>query len=52
MALRWDSGVTGTVEILGVSDEESYTVTVHRRGGTDAIVIEGGARAGSLTRTG
>jgi predicted dehydrogenase len=42
MALRWDGGVTGTVEILGVSDEESYTVTVHRRGGTDTIVIEGG----------
>lgn len=42
MALRWDNGVTGTVEILGVSDEESYTVTVHRRGGTDTIVIEGG----------
>lgn len=42
MALRWDSGITGTVEILGVSDEESYAVTVHRRGGTDTVVIEGG----------
>ncbi|KAB8192309.1 hypothetical protein FH608_026905 [Nonomuraea phyllanthi] len=42
MALRWGSGVTGTVEIIGVSDDESYSVTVHRRGGSDTIVIEGG----------
>ncbi|GAB2930740.1 Gfo/Idh/MocA family protein [Nonomuraea fastidiosa] len=42
MALRWGNGVTGTVEIIGVSDEESYSVTVHRRGGSDSIVIEGG----------
>ncbi|WP_219468489.1 Gfo/Idh/MocA family protein [Nonomuraea rhizosphaerae] len=42
MALRWDDGITGTVEILGVSESESYTVTVHRRGSTDSIVIEGG----------
>ncbi|WP_433431048.1 Gfo/Idh/MocA family protein [Nonomuraea sp. CA-141351] len=42
MALRWGSGVTGTVEILGVSEGESYTVTVHRPDGSDAIVIESG----------
>lgn len=42
MALRWGSGITGTVEIIGVSDDESYSVTVHRRGGSDTIVIEGG----------
>ncbi|MEV1171061.1 Gfo/Idh/MocA family oxidoreductase [Nonomuraea sp. NPDC049784] len=42
MALRWGSGVTGTVEILGVSEGESYAVTVHRADGSDAIVIESG----------
>ncbi|MDA0633894.1 Gfo/Idh/MocA family oxidoreductase [Nonomuraea sp. MCN248] len=42
LALRWGSGVTGVVEILGVSDEESYAVTVHRRGGDEQVVIEPG----------
>lgn len=42
MALRWGSGVTGVVEVLGVSDEESYAVTVHRRGGDEHVVIEAG----------
>ncbi|MER6947891.1 Gfo/Idh/MocA family oxidoreductase [Nonomuraea sp. NPDC000554] len=42
MALRWESGITGTVEILGVSDGESYTVTLHRRDGAESIVIESG----------
>ncbi|MGW5683649.1 Gfo/Idh/MocA family protein [Nonomuraea sp. NPDC003754] len=42
MALRWDSGVTGTVEIIGVSESEAYTVTVHTREGSREIVIEGG----------
>ncbi|MEU8395001.1 Gfo/Idh/MocA family oxidoreductase [Nonomuraea sp. NPDC048892] len=42
MALRWDDGVTGTVEILGVSESESYAVTVHRRHSTETVVIEGG----------
>ncbi|MFD1934030.1 Gfo/Idh/MocA family protein [Nonomuraea mangrovi] len=42
MALRWDSGVTGTVEIIGVSESEAYTVTVHTREGSSEIVIEGG----------
>ncbi|MEW1842907.1 Gfo/Idh/MocA family oxidoreductase [Nonomuraea angiospora] len=42
MALRWGSGVTGTVEILGVSEGEAYTVTVHRRDGSESIVIESG----------
>lgn len=39
MALRWGSGVTGTVEILGVSEEESYTVTVHTKDASEQIVI-------------
>ncbi|MEU6411984.1 Gfo/Idh/MocA family oxidoreductase [Microbispora sp. NPDC046933] len=42
MALRWADGVTGTVEVLGVTEEESYTVTVHRRGSSETVVIEGG----------
>ncbi|RVX40027.1 putative dehydrogenase [Nonomuraea polychroma] len=42
MALRWDDGITGTVEILGVSASESYSVTVHTRDATETIVIEGG----------
>ncbi|MGI5291854.1 Gfo/Idh/MocA family protein [Nonomuraea polychroma] len=42
MALRWDDGITGTVEILGVSESESYSVTVHKRDATETIVIEGG----------
>ncbi|MGP4101550.1 Gfo/Idh/MocA family protein [Nonomuraea sp. KM90] len=42
MALRWDDGITGTVEILGVSESESYAVTLHKRDSTETIVIEGG----------
>jgi predicted dehydrogenase len=42
LALRWGSGVTGTVEILGVSEGESYSVTLHRRDGSETIVIESG----------
>lgn len=41
MALQWDSGITGTVEILGVSEEESYTVTIHTRDSTEHVVISG-----------
>ncbi|WP_336205674.1 Gfo/Idh/MocA family protein [Nonomuraea sp. LPB2021202275-12-8] len=42
MALQWESGVVGTVEIIGVSEGEAYTVTVHRRDGDERIVIESG----------
>ncbi|MEU8245178.1 Gfo/Idh/MocA family oxidoreductase [Nonomuraea sp. NPDC048916] len=42
MALRWSNGITGVVEILGVSDDESYTVTLHGRDGSETIVIESG----------
>jgi predicted dehydrogenase len=42
LALQWGSGITGVVEIVGVSESESYGVTVHRRGGSEHIVIEGG----------
>jgi hypothetical protein len=42
LALQWGSGITGVVEIVGVSEGESYGVTVHRRGGSEHVVIEGG----------
>ncbi|SEG97199.1 Predicted dehydrogenase [Nonomuraea solani] len=42
MALRWDDGITGTVEILGVSESESYEVTLHKRDSTETILIESG----------
>lgn len=42
MALQWGSGITGTVEIVGVSADEAYTVTVHKRDTTDTIVVESG----------
>ncbi|WP_277305443.1 Gfo/Idh/MocA family oxidoreductase [Spongiactinospora sp. TRM90649] len=43
LALRWDSGITGTVEVLGVSEVESYTVAAHTARSTETIAIEGGA---------
>ncbi|GII92431.1 Gfo/Idh/MocA family protein [Sinosporangium siamense] len=43
MALIWESGVTGVVEILGATDVESYTVSVHTAEDTEQIVIESGA---------
>ncbi|GAA4230399.1 putative dehydrogenase [Streptosporangium album] len=43
MALAWDSGVVGAVEVVGVTDEESYTVSVHTRAGTREAVVEPGS---------
>lgn len=37
----WGSGIPGTVEVLGVSESESYTVTIHTRQASEEIVIEG-----------
>ncbi|TDD04423.1 Gfo/Idh/MocA family oxidoreductase [Nonomuraea deserti] len=42
MALRWGGGVLGTVEVLGVSETESYAVTLHGRDSAETVVIEGG----------
>ncbi|MEU6798082.1 Gfo/Idh/MocA family oxidoreductase [Nonomuraea wenchangensis] len=42
LALQWANGTVGTVEILGVSEEEAYTVTLHGRRGSESVVIEGG----------
>ncbi|SCL21900.1 hypothetical protein GA0074692_1282 [Micromonospora pallida] len=43
LALRWDNGVLGTVEVLGVSEGESYEVTVHTVAGERRVVLRGGA---------
>lgn len=42
MALQWADGAVGTVQIVGVSEREEYTVTIHTRGAGESIVIEGG----------
>jgi predicted dehydrogenase len=42
MALAWDGGVVGAVEVVGVTDVESYTVSVHTRTGTREAVVEPG----------
>lgn len=42
LALRWDDGVTGSVEVIGATETESYTVTVHTRTGEATTVIEPG----------
>ncbi|MFI6922968.1 Gfo/Idh/MocA family protein [Nonomuraea spiralis] len=42
LALRWGSGIVGTVEILGISEGNSYTVTLHGRHGSESVVIESG----------
>lgn len=39
LAMQWESGVTGTVEVLGVSAAESYVVTVHTADGSEDLVI-------------
>ncbi|SCG34190.1 Gfo/Idh/MocA family protein [Micromonospora coxensis] len=43
LALRWDDGVTGTVEVLGVSAAETYEVTVHTVDGERRVLLRGGA---------
>ncbi|MEU5869081.1 Gfo/Idh/MocA family oxidoreductase [Nonomuraea sp. NPDC047529] len=42
LALQWANGIVGTVEILGVSEDDAYTVTLHRRHGSESVVIQGG----------
>lgn len=42
LAMRWDDGITGSVEVIGATDVESYTVAVHTRAGTVTRVIEPG----------
>ncbi|WP_084957885.1 Gfo/Idh/MocA family protein [Thermoactinospora rubra] len=40
----WGSGILGVVEVLGVTEPESYTVTVHTPRASEHIVIEGDER--------
>ncbi|MBQ0906197.1 Gfo/Idh/MocA family protein [Micromonospora sp. U21] len=42
LALQWDDGVLGAVEVLGVSEGEAYEVTVHTGGGEQRVVLRGG----------
>lgn len=43
LAMRWANGIPGTVEVLGASEGESYEVVLHRRDGSESILIEGSA---------
>ncbi|MFG1954035.1 Gfo/Idh/MocA family protein [Micromonospora sp. NPDC048830] len=43
LAMQWDDGVPGTVEVLGVADGEAYEVTVHTTTGERGVVLRGGA---------
>ncbi len=45
LSLQWADGVTGAVEVLGVSDSESYEVTVHTRAGERRVTLCGGEDA-------
>jgi predicted dehydrogenase len=42
LALRWDDGIPGSVEVLGVATEEAYEVTVHTTAGEHRVVLRGG----------
>jgi predicted dehydrogenase len=42
LALRWDEGIVGSVEVLGVSDTESYEVTLLTPNGEQRVVLRGG----------
>ncbi|MGV9763660.1 Gfo/Idh/MocA family protein [Micromonospora tulbaghiae] len=43
LTVQWDDGVPGTVEVLGVSQGESYEVTVYTAAGERRVVLRGGA---------
>ncbi|MEV0726516.1 Gfo/Idh/MocA family oxidoreductase [Micromonospora purpureochromogenes] len=43
LAVQWDDGVPGTVEVVGVSQGEAYEVTVHTAAGERRVVLQGGA---------
>ncbi|MGN9777178.1 Gfo/Idh/MocA family protein [Micromonospora sp. H33] len=42
LAVQWADGVPGTVEVLGVSQDEAYEVTVHTAAGEHRVVLRGG----------
>lgn len=41
LALQWDDGVPGAVEVLGVADGEAYEVTAHTAAGERRICLAG-----------
>ncbi|MGC5022018.1 Gfo/Idh/MocA family protein [Micromonospora sp. DT47] len=43
LTVQWDDGLPGTVEVLGVSEGETYEVTVHTRAGELRVTLRGGA---------
>ncbi len=44
LAVQWDEGVPGVVEVLGVTDGESYEAVVHTSAGEHRVVLTGGQR--------
>jgi predicted dehydrogenase len=42
LALRWDDGLPASVTFVGVTDRESYEVTVHTTEGEQRVVLSGG----------
>lgn len=42
LLLRWADGVAGVVEVLGVTDTESYEVVLHTAAGEERVVLAGG----------
>jgi predicted dehydrogenase len=45
LTLRWADGVPGVVEVLGVSETESYEVVVHTADGDRRVTLQGGEDA-------
>lgn len=39
IGVRWSDGLTGIVEVLGWSDQESYELVIHRADGDETIAI-------------
>jgi len=42
LTLGWTEGPVGTVEVLGVADDEAYAVTVHTAAGERTMTLTGG----------
>lgn len=45
LALQWDDGVPGVVEVLGVSETETYEVVAHTADGDQRVTLHGGEDA-------
>lgn len=45
LALQWDDGVPGSVEVLGVTEGEAYEVIVHTATGERRVTLSGGEEA-------